>query len=114
MTRQLNVRPWGTWEILLEEPRYKVKRLELNPEGSISLQRHRERSEFWVIVSGKGCAIVGDRETMVTVESTVFVPLLAWHRLSNTGAEPLVIIETQIGSCDEKDIERKEDKYGRT
>jgi mannose-1-phosphate guanylyltransferase / mannose-6-phosphate isomerase len=37
------------------------------------------------------------------------------HRLANAGTEPLEIIEVQSGSyLGEDDIERLEDRYGRT
>ena len=47
-------KPWGKYEVLLDEPEYKVKKITLNPNQQFSLQYHNNRSEDWVIVEGSG------------------------------------------------------------
>ncbi len=110
-----NKRPWGYFEVLSDAPDHKVKRIVVSPGGILSLQHHKLRSEHWFIVSGKGIASVDGKDYSVRSGSTVDIPAKKTHRLENSFAENLVIIEVQTGEYfGEDDIERLEDKYGRT
>ena len=105
-------RPWGFYEILLEEENYKVKRITVNPNQKFSYQYHEKRDEFWVIVSGSG-EIIQDRSGYDCLPNQVWVmPAHSEHRAC-AGPDGLVFIETQIGECNENDIVRLEDDYGR-
>ena len=106
-------RPWGRWEEYLNEPGYRVKRIIVNPGRRLSLQRHEERSEYWVVVSGTGLATVDGEELHVGPGDAVHVARRAVHRLSNVGPTALVIMETQLGNCLESDIVRLDDDFGR-
>ena len=106
-------RPWGRWEEYLNETGYRVKRIIVHPGQRLSLQRHQKRSEHWVIVAGVGTFTLDDSVTEVRAGDTVFIPVHGIHRIENPGNENLIIIETQLGVCDEDDIERLEDDYGR-
>jgi len=106
-------RPWGRWEEYLNEPGYRVKRIIVHPGQRLSLQRHQQRSEHWVIVAGSGLFTLDDSVTEVNPGDKVFIPVRGVHRIENPGDENLIIIETQLGVCDEDDIERLEDDYGR-
>lgn len=106
-------RPWGRWEEYLNEPGYRVKRIIVHPGERLSLQRHRLRSEHWAIVAGTGVFSLDGTDRHVAPEDTVFIPVGGVHRISNPGNENLIIIETQLGTCLEDDIERLEDDYGR-
>ena len=107
-------RPWGHFEILLDEPGYKVKRVVVEPGKRLSLQLHRHRSEHWHVVLGKGLATVGEKETAVRGGLSIDVPSNTQHRMQNTGEVPLVFIEVQRGmNLDEDDIVRLQDDYGR-
>ena len=109
-----NKRPWGYFEVLSDAPNHKVKRIVVEPGGILSLQRHKLRSEHWFVVAGKGIASVDGKDYSVQAESTVDIPVKKTHRLENSSAENLVIIEVQTGEYfGEDDIERLEDKYGR-
>ena len=110
-----NKRPWGYFEVLSDAPNHKVKRIVVEPGGILSLQRHKQRSEHWFVVSGKGIASIDGKDYSVQNGSTVDIPSKKTHRLENSSAENLVIIEVQTGEYfGEDDIERLEDKYGRT
>ena len=112
-TRREN-RPWGHFEVLLDEPGYKVKRLVVEPGARLSLQFHRHRSEHWHIAVGKGLATVGEQETLVQEGRSVDIPSNTQHRIENTGESPLAFIEIQRGErLDEDDIVRVQDDYGR-
>ncbi|MCS7149272.1 MAG: mannose-1-phosphate guanylyltransferase/mannose-6-phosphate isomerase [Caldimicrobium sp.] len=107
-------RPWGSFTVLEEGLRYKIKRLTINPKERLSLQRHYHRSEHWVVVKGTAKVEVNDREVYLTENESVYVPKTAIHRLENPGSIPVEIIEVQIGEyIEEDDIERFDDKYGR-
>lgn len=106
-------RPWGRWEEYLNEPGYRVKRIFLHPGERLSLQKHEHRKEHWVIVRGRGLLTLNDEERLVEEGDTCVIGFEDVHRLKNTGDEPLVFIETQMGRCIEDDIIRFEDDYGR-
>ena len=106
-------RPWGRWEEYLNEDGYRVKRIIVHPGQRLSLQKHEHRSEYWVIVSGRGIFSLDGKDRDISVGESVFIPVQSVHRVQNTGDEPLLIIETQLGRCDEDDIIRLEDDYGR-
>ena len=107
-------RPWGAYTVLLESPQFKIKRIEVSPGQALSLQRHRHRSEHWVVVQGVARVRCGDETFDVARDESTFVPCGTLHRLENTGDDPLVVIEVQCGDyLGEDDIERFEDRYGR-
>ena len=107
-------RPWGYFEVLLDEPGYKVKRVVVKPGERLSLQFHRHRSEHWFVVSGSGLAVVNDEETVVRPGTSLDIPQRSRHRLKNDGEAPLVLVEIQCGDVlDEDDIVRLQDDYGR-
>lgn len=107
-------RPWGTYTVLEEGPGFKIKRIEVKPGASLSLQLHRHRSEHWVVVSGQAKVTNGGREYQVEANASTYVAVATPHRLENPGAEDLVIIEVQSGAyLGEDDIVRLDDVYGR-
>jgi mannose-1-phosphate guanylyltransferase len=107
-------RPWGTYTVLHEADGFKIKRIEVNPGGCLSLQIHQHRSEHWVVISGKATVINGDHEINLEENQSTFIPPRQKHRLSNSTNKPLVLIEVQTGNyLGEDDIERFEDIYSR-
>ncbi|MGH7371574.1 MAG: phosphomannose isomerase type II C-terminal cupin domain [Candidatus Methylomirabilales bacterium] len=108
-------RPWGRWRILEEGPGYKVKRLEVEPGKRLSLQYHRHRSEYWVVVQGQATVGVGGRTLVLSHGESAHVPRTAMHRIENRGPARLIVIEVQTGAyLEEDDIVRLDDDYGRT
>ena len=108
-------RPWGTYTILEDNPKYKIKRIEVKPSGRLSLQKHFHRSEHWTVVSGTAVVTLGEREIPLRANESIYIPMGELHRLENAGKLPLVIIETQIGDyLGEDDIVRIEDDYKRS
>ena len=107
-------RPWGTYTVLEENKSYKIKRIEVNPGERLSLQKHHHRSEHWIVVSGTAKVTCGEREFIVNVNESTFIPIGVNHRLENPGVIPLVIIEVQSGEyLGEDDIVRLQDDYQR-
>jgi mannose-1-phosphate guanylyltransferase/mannose-6-phosphate isomerase len=107
-------RPWGWYDSIDEGERFKVKRIQVKPGASLSLQKHQHRAEHWVVVKGAAEVICGDKTITLTENQSTYIPLGEVHRLSNPGSIPLEIIEVQSGSyLGEDDIVRFEDTYGR-
>ena len=108
-------RPWGSYETLVLDARFQVKRIIVNPKAELSLQMHHHRAEHWVVVSGTAEVTKGESVFLLTENESTYIPLGQKHRLRNPGIIPLVIIEIQSGSyLGEDDIVRFEDRYGRS
>lgn len=108
-------RPWGWYDSIDEGNRFKVKRIQVNPKASLSLQKHHHRAEHWIVVTGTAEITNGDKTILLTENQSTYIPLGETHRLANPGTIPLEIIEVQSGSyLGEDDIVRFEDNYGRS
>ena len=108
------VRPWGTYTVLEDASHFKIKRIEVKPGASLSLQMHHHRSEHWVVVSGVAKVLNGEQDLLVRKNESTYIPAGQKHRLENPGSVPCVMIEVQCGDyLGEDDIVRFEDKYGR-
>ncbi|TPE48931.1 mannose-1-phosphate guanylyltransferase/mannose-6-phosphate isomerase [Amaricoccus solimangrovi] len=107
-------RPWGWYQTMDIGPRFRVKRIVVNPGAKLSLQRHHHRAEHWVVVHGTA-EVTRDAEVMLVHENqSVYLPLGSVHRLANPGKIPCELIEVQTGSyLEEDDIIRIEDDFGR-
>ncbi|MDX1924043.1 MAG: mannose-1-phosphate guanylyltransferase/mannose-6-phosphate isomerase [Rickettsiaceae bacterium] len=107
-------RPWGTYQVIDEGPKHKVKRIIVSQGMSLSLQYHEKRAEHWVIVQGVAEVQIGDEMKILQENDSVYVPKLVKHRLRNVGEVPLHLIEVQTGDyLEEDDIVRLSDNYGR-
>jgi len=107
-------RPWGTYTVLEEGNNFKIKRIEVKPGASLSLQMHHHRNEHWIVVSGMAKVVNGERELLVSTNESTYIPAGHKHRLENPGVLDLVMIEVQSGAyLGEDDIVRFEDVYGR-
>ena len=107
-------RPWGWYDSIDEGGRFKVKRIQVRPGASLSLQKHHHRAEHWIVVTGTAEITNGDKVLTLTENQSTYIPLGEMHRLANPGSIPLEIIEVQSGSyLGEDDIVRFEDTYGR-
>jgi len=109
-------RPWGTYTVLEEGPRFKIKRIVVKPGGKLSLQMHHHLNEHWVVVEGMAKVTNNGTGThLVAKNESTFIAAGHRHRLENPGVIDLVIIEVQSGEyLGEDDIVRFEDQYGRT
>jgi len=107
-------RPWGSYTTLEEGARFKIKRIEVKPGCSLSLQKHHHRSEHWVVVSGTAEVNIDGNEGILRPNESCYIPIGIKHRLINPGKVPLVMIEVQCGDyLGEDDIVRFSDLYGR-
>jgi mannose-6-phosphate isomerase-like protein (cupin superfamily) len=106
--------PWGRWEVLLDEPAYKVKRITVLPGKRLSYQKHYKREEHWTVVRGQALVTLDGRDISLNAGATLDIPCGAAHRIANAGSDELVFIEVQCGTYfGEDDIVRLQDDYGR-
>ncbi|MEI6856502.1 cupin domain-containing protein [Psychrilyobacter sp.] len=107
-------RPWGTYEVLVDTPGYKVKRIEVKPGKRLSLQKHFHRNEHWIVVSGTTTVTIGDEMKLLRPNESTYIKMDEIHRLANEGKIPVVMIEAQVGEyTGEDDIVRIEDDFKR-
>lgn len=98
-------RSWGKYTLLTEAEGYRVRKIEMNPGASLTMQMHYHRSEHWTVISGTGKTIINDRESIFTENQSTYIPMGVKHKLSNPGKIPLIIIEVQSGKyINEDDI----------
>jgi mannose-1-phosphate guanylyltransferase / mannose-6-phosphate isomerase len=108
-------RPWGWYDSIDEGERFKVKRINVKPGASLSLQKHAHRAEHWIVVKGVAEVTCDEKVLILKENQSTYIPLGAVHRLANRTQAELEIIEVQSGSyLGEDDIVRLEDTYGRT
>lgn len=107
-------RPWGWYEDLESGPGFRVKRIVVHPGERLSLQKHRHRSEHWVLVKGEAIVTCGDTRNVLRKNENIFIPQGEVHRIENATQEQVEIIEVQVGEyLGEDDIIRIDDQYGR-
>jgi mannose-6-phosphate isomerase len=107
-------KPWGLYEVLLDDELTKVKRITVYPGHRLSLQSHEHRQEQWTVIEGKLTVVLGDEQLIFYPGESVHIPLGAKHRAWNKGDEIVQFIEVQTGTYfGEDDITRYEDDYGR-
>ena len=114
ITPPIEQRPWGSFEILLDAPECKVKRLIVKPGQRLSYQHHEHREEYWTLVKGRARVTLNEADTILTEGEQIHIPKKANHRITNDGEEEVHIIEIQRGTYfGEDDIIRLEDDYNR-
>ncbi|WP_295953801.1 phosphomannose isomerase type II C-terminal cupin domain [Rhodoferax sp.] len=107
-------RPWGWYETMFEAPGHKIKRIGVHPGQQLSLQKHHQRAEHWVVVVGTAIITVGDKVLEMTLGQHVDIAIGEVHRLANKTTGPVEIMEVQFGDyLGEDDIVRLQDDYGR-
>ena len=113
-TIERTARPWGWYETVSEVPGNKIKRIGVLPGQKISLQKHLQRAEHWVVVLGTAEVTVGDRVLSMKSGEHIDIALGEVHRLANHTADMVEIVEVQFGAyLGEDDIVRLQDDYGR-
>jgi mannose-6-phosphate isomerase-like protein (cupin superfamily) len=116
MSRMIENRPWGTFEVLLETEYTKVKKISVLPNQRLSLQYHDYRSEVWTIVKGIGEFTDGENVRSVCAGNILEIQQGDKHRIT-AGDDGVTFIEVQLSSMgilDEEDIIRLEDDYNRS
>lgn len=114
MSLETGQRPWGSYDVLLEEEYCKVKRIYVNPGHRLSYQYHLHREEVWTIVSGEAVVVLEGEEIVLKKGDVIKIPQGSKHRIGNIADQDLVFIEVQMGTYfGEDDIIRLADDYFR-
>ena len=108
-----STRPWGHFERFTLNRNSTVKLIQVKPGASLSLQFHKNRSEFWRVISGNATAIIDGRTVRLAAGDDLFVPAGSVHRLTGGEKDGAWILEIAIGNFSERDIVRLEDGWGR-
>lgn len=107
-------RPWGCYQVILDEPDLKIKKIYVFPGKRLSLQRHQHRAEHWYIIQGQAIVTVDTQDVHLKAGQSIDILRKSFHRIANPGRDNLLFIEVQTGDYfGEDDIERLEDDYGR-
>ena len=107
-------KPWGYYEDIFRTDNVVFKIIVVEPDEELSYQSHNKRAEFWFISEGAGLLTIEGIETEVNTGDNITIEKKLKHKIKNTGIDNLCIYEMQCGICDENDIVRYEDKYGRS
>lgn len=105
------IKPWGEYIVLEQTADYWIKKIFVRAGEKISLQRHHDRSEVWVVLSGEITAIKGTTELHCGVGDMVKIEKNEPHRI--IALTDAWILEAAFGAPREDDIVRLEDAYGR-
>ncbi len=107
-------RRWGKQDSIDTGYRYQVKRITVMPEQKVSMQMHHHRSEHWIVVSGTAKVSIDGKESLLSENQSVYIPLGTAHALENPGKIPLELIEVQSGAyLGEDDIVRFAERFNR-
>jgi mannose-6-phosphate isomerase-like protein (cupin superfamily) len=107
-------RPWGKFRSFPSREAGGIKIITVDPGAALSLQLHKRRAEFWVVLDEGLEVTVGARVLRPKPDEEIFIPVETPHRLRNGGAAPARLMEIWIGESDEGDIVRLDDVYGRS
>ena len=109
-------RPWGWYDSIDVGERFQAKRIHVNPGAKLSVQKHHQRAEHWVVVSGQAEVLNGEDTFKLSANESTYIPIGRVHALRNPSeTESLEIVEVQTGDyLGEDDIVRLEDLYGRS
>jgi mannose-6-phosphate isomerase len=106
--------PWGWYETVSAAPGNKIKRLHVQPGQRLSLQKHHQRAEHWVVVEGTASVTIGQRQFDLQPGEACDIARGQVHRISNMTDEAVELVEVQFGEhLNEDDLVRLEDDYER-
>jgi len=105
-------RPWGNFRQFTKNEKSTVKIITVKPNEILSLQSHKHRSEFWLVVAGSGTVEIGEIKKNTVKGDEHEIKIEEKHRLG-AGPDGIQVLEIAIGDFDENDIIHYEDKYGR-
>ena len=100
-------RPWGWFETLVLAEGYQVRRVHLYPQTKMSMQKHKRRSENWVVTNGVAEVKLKDRLVRLDANDSLDIPVGTAHQLSNPADVALTLIEVRTGAyLDDDDVVR--------
>ena len=85
-------RPWGSFYVIHDEKKYKLKRIEVESGQRLSYQYHKKRAETWIVVEGEATVTIEEKIKKYNEGQTVIIPKGAKHRVENTRSDKLIFI----------------------
>ncbi|MBP9668880.1 MAG: phosphomannose isomerase type II C-terminal cupin domain [Candidatus Pacebacteria bacterium] len=105
-------RPWGKFRQFTHNDATTVKIITVSQGKKLSLQSHRQRSEYWRVLKGSVIITIGSRQHHARADEEFWIPVGTVHRLEGVGQHNEVL-EIAFGTFDENDIIRHDDEWGR-
>lgn len=110
--KNITIKPWGKfYDLAQEHQKWHLKILAIKKGQRLSLQRHRHRSEFWVVAEGKIRVQKNRRVLALAPSESVVIKKNEPHRIE--ALTNAIVIELSFGRHKETDIMRLADDYGR-
>lgn len=113
MKKRVDKKPWGSEDIFALNEKVSVKILNVKPRQRLSLQFHKNRSEFWRVLDNEVKITLGKRIFTAKKGQEISIPKKTLHRVQAL-AKPARILEIAFGKFDKHDIVRIEDDYNRS
>ena len=107
-----DMRPWGSFRQFTSNEISTVKILRVKAGQKLSLQYHKNREEFWSVLSGNPSITLGEETKIAKPQDEFFIAKESIHRIA-APTNDVEILEIAFGEFDENDIVRLEDSYGR-
>jgi mannose-1-phosphate guanylyltransferase/mannose-6-phosphate isomerase/mannose-1-phosphate guanylyltransferase/mannose-6-phosphate isomerase len=108
-----DIRPWGKFRSYPHRRATSLKVITVKPGSALSLQYHRHRGEFWVVLDSGLEVTCGSRVWRPKRGEEIFIPPKTPHRLRCAGRRAGRVLELWVGKSGEADIIRLQDDYGR-
>ena len=90
------IRPWGYYHLLVKTNEYLIKQIVILPKKSISLQKHKHRSEHWIVLNGEADIVIDNKIMLLKESESAFVPANKKHKITNNLSQPLIILELSL------------------
>lgn len=114
MNKVVDIRPWGKFTQYAHNEKVTVKIIEVEPHQKLSVQRHQNRDELWIPLDDGLYALIGDETIRMLPGYDYSIPRKIIHSVENLYPVKARFLEVAFGHFDEDDIERLDDKYGRS
>ena len=83
MKYEVESRPWGMYEVLLDAKECKVKRITVAPNSKLSYQYHNKRRENWTVIKGNLTIVLDDEKVFRKDGESIKIPFGSKHRAWN-------------------------------
>lgn len=72
-------RPWGTYTVLEEAEDFKIKRVVVKPNGTLSLQMHHHPGEQWIVASASIARVMNGGKDLIVRTNEATYKLAGLH-----------------------------------
>ena len=89
--------PWGYYEQLLAEKRYRIRKVVLLPGQTIYEHRHDEYQESWTIIQGTALITLNGQSRKYRQSDCISIRPGTAHQISNIGEQNVIFISNAVG-----------------